>query len=132
MKKHEMEAFRPQLLKLEEQLWDDVGTLGDEVFHRTDVVPGNNLASIPGDDPSELGSENVCQQATIGLLERESARLFEINAALERIDEGSFGNCEDCGKQITRTRLQAIPFARQCFRCARGAQQGEAAEPGNL
>jgi RNA polymerase-binding transcription factor DksA len=132
MLRHEMETFRDELLKLEEHIWDDFDFLGDEVFHRTDGMATGNLSNIPVDDRSELSSDNSSRQATITLLESASDRLIEINAALQRIDEGSFGKCEDCGRQITRTRLQAIPMARQCLECAGDADQDETAAPGNL
>jgi len=132
MTKNEMEPFRHQLLKLERHLRGDVDTLAEEVFHKTDGKAMDNLSNIPVEDRAELGSDNYCEEATSGLFENASARLAEINAALERIDEGTFGSCEVCGQKISSTRLQAIPFARQCIGCGRKAQQGEAASLGNL
>ena len=132
MIKNKMGTFRHQLLKLERRLRGDVDTLADEAFHKTDGEATGNLPNNPVDDRAQLGSDNCWQEATIGLLENESARLEEINAALERIDERTFGSCEVCGQKISSTRLQAIPFARQCIECAHKAQQGEAAAPGNL
>jgi RNA polymerase-binding transcription factor DksA len=132
MKLPEMEAFRHQLLKLGRRLRGEVGTLADEAFHETDGNARGNLSNIPVEDRAELGSGNECQEAAIGLIQNESARLEEINAALERIDAGTFGSCEVCGQEISSQRLQAIPVARQCIACARQAQQGEAASPGNL
>jgi len=132
MIKHEMETFRRQLLNLERRAQGDVATLADETFHKNDGEATGNLSNIPVDDRAELGSDNYCLEATIRLLENEKAQLDEINAALERIDKGTFGRCEGCGREISSTRLQTIPFARQCIKCARKAQQGEAASPGNL
>jgi RNA polymerase-binding transcription factor DksA len=132
MIKNEMETFRHRLLKLERRLRGDVCTLADEAFHETDGDARGNLSNIPVEDRAELGSDNYCGQATIGLFENASARLGEINAALERIDDGTFGRCEECGQEISSTRLQTIPFTRECIRCARKAQQGEAVSPGNL
>lgn len=45
--------------------------------------------------------------------------LREVNAALRRMDEGTFGACESCGKAIAEERLEARPFARQCMDCMR-------------
>ena len=70
-----------------------------------------NLSNIPVEDRAELGSDSYDEEVTIGLLEKEGPRLGEINAALERIDKGTFGRCEECGQEISRKRLQAIPFA---------------------
>ena len=132
MIENEMETYRNQLLKLERRFQGDVNILANEAFHKTDGKAIDNLSNISVEDRAELGSDNCCQETTIGLLEKESARLAEINAALERIKAGTFGRCEECGEEISSTRLQSIPFARQCLKCARTAQPGKAASPGNL
>jgi RNA polymerase-binding transcription factor DksA len=44
--------------------------------------------------------------------------LEEIQAAIHRIDEGTFGYCIDCGCQIAEERLQAIPYTPHCIRCS--------------
>lgn len=51
------------------------------------------------------------------LFDRGSRRLRDINAALRRIEEGSFGECIDCGQEIPEKRLEAIPWASRCVRC---------------
>jgi len=132
MIKIEMEAFRSQLLKLARQSRGDIATLEDEAFHETDGMAVGNLSNIPVEDRAELGADNISEETTIGLFENESERLGEINAALERIGEGTFGNCEECGQEISKDRLQAIPYARQCMKCARNAQKEKLASPGNL
>src|SRR5262249_51242717 len=45
-----------------------------------------------------------------------------IDSALKRIDEGTFGRCEECGKDIAAGRLQALPYARYCIDCSRRLQ----------
>jgi len=132
MTKNKMESFRRQLLDLGRRLQGDVGTLADERFHKTDGKAMSNLSNMPVEDRAELGCDNFDEEVTIGLLEKEGLRLGEINAAVERIEEGFFGRCEECGQEISHKRLQAIPFARRCIKCARKAQQGEAVTPGNL
>ncbi len=49
--------------------------------------------------------------------------LEEIKGALERIDRGTFGRCEECGGVIPKGRLKALPYARYCVKCARKVQQ---------
>ncbi len=132
MTKNEMETFRHQLLKLERHLRGDVDTLTDEAFHETDGKAMDNLSNVPVEDRAEIASDDFCEETTIGLFENASARLGEIDAALERIDKGIFGSCEECGQEISRKRLQTVPFARRCIECARKAQRNEVASPGNL
>ena len=50
-------------------------------------------------------------------LDREAALLAEIRAALRRIDDGSYGTCFACGREISRARLTALPWASCCIEC---------------
>jgi DnaK suppressor protein len=125
MTQTEMEPFRHQLLELGRRLQCDFGSLADEVFCQTGVEANGNLSSIPVEGRAELGSDNYDEEVTISLLEKEGPRLGEINAALERINKGTFGRYEECSQEISRKRLQAIPFARRCIECARRAQPGK-------
>ena len=132
MKKHEVQSFRQQLMELERNIRGDADALADEAFHTTDGMATGNLSNIPVEDQAERGSDNDCEEATIGLVENADARLREINAAFERIDQGIYGRCEECTQEIPIDRLRAVPFARQCIECARKSQRGEAVSPGNL
>jgi DnaK suppressor protein len=69
-------------------------------------------------DMAELGSGNFDQELTLSLLDSERDALEQIEAAIERIEDGSYGRCQTCGMRIRKSRLQAIPYAAQCVRCA--------------
>jgi RNA polymerase-binding protein DksA len=53
----------------------------------------------------------------VAMLERLRRNLREVGAALERIDRGTYGRCERCGRAIGRERLEALPSARLCITC---------------
>jgi DnaK suppressor protein len=67
---------------------------------------------------AELGTGNFDQELTLSLLGSERNALDQIEAAIKRGEEGSYGRCEECGRKIPKTRLEAIPYAAQCVRCA--------------
>ena len=67
---------------------------------------------------AELGSGNFDQELTLSLLGSERNALDQIDGALKRIDDGSYGQCETCGGKIPKSRLEAIPYAAQCVPCA--------------
>ncbi len=73
MTTNEVDTFRQQLLKLEWHLRGDVDTLADEAFQKTDGKAVGNLSNTPVEDQAELGSDNYCEETTIGLFESESA-----------------------------------------------------------
>src|SRR5438093_1035357 len=51
--------------------------------------------------------------------------LKEVVSALQKIDEGGFGDCERCGEAISEKRLEALPFARYCIECQRAVEEEE-------
>lgn len=110
------DLFRRLLLRLRAELSGDIGNLESDALgadgHRT-----------PVDNPADAGSDSFSQEFSLELLQREETTLTEIDDALERIDSGSFGVCEDCERAIPKVRLQAIPFARLCIECKRASEQ---------
>lgn len=72
-----------------------------------------NQSKITDDD----GLADAAAEMDVALVMRESQELQDIEAALARMDEGSYGSCTECGDAIGRARLQAYPAARRCLRC---------------
>jgi DnaK suppressor protein len=56
-------------------------------------------------------------------MENDGGTLTQIETSLERIEEGTYGQCEECGVKIPKTRLNAIPYANLCVRCAQQQEQ---------
>jgi RNA polymerase-binding protein DksA len=65
------------------------------------------------------------QQRDLALRDRATAQLVLVEAALARIDAGTFGKCTRCGKPIAPERLDALPWAEHCIECARLIAQGK-------
>ena len=67
--------------------------------------------------PADQGSAQAEADISFGRLQSESDEIQEINDAVERISDGSFGTCESCERPIAKERLNAIPWARFCRQC---------------
>lgn len=73
-----------------------------------------------GGGARDPGDESVAMQLSdlaISSMEKQVARLQEVEGALKRIEDGSYGECLDCGGDIPRARLEAYPTARRCTQC---------------
>lgn len=102
--------------------------------HMLGVVTGDieNLESEAFTDASEkpqvsaedFGSEISSVELSLELLSRDEETAREILDAIERIRAGTYAICEGCQKQIKKTRLQAMPHARNCIDCQREAEKG--------
>ena len=113
----ELKAYRKQLLSLAADL--DRGLAHDRREFRREEEPDFAHTPMPS---TEDVADGGAQEADLGLIANEQQLLTEVTAALDRIEYGTFGICPDCGRPIAKARLDAIPYARQCIRCARAAQ----------
>ena len=59
----------------------------------------------------------------IGILQNSEAEIVDIDIALEKIENGTYGQCEECDGEIKIQRLKALPFARQCIECKQALEQ---------
>jgi RNA polymerase-binding protein DksA len=112
----EMEKFRELLIERRRVLKGNVANMEDQALKASDQ-------DFSVDHMADHGSDNFEQEFTLGLIENEEEQLREINAALERIDDGSFGLCESCQKPVAKERLRAIPFTRLCIECKRKEEE---------
>jgi RNA polymerase-binding transcription factor DksA len=76
---------------------------------------GNNPAPL---HPAEVGTHSFEQEFTLNLLSSDGDRLEQIEAALEKIADGSYGSCDECGGRIPKARLELIPDTPYCVKCA--------------
>jgi len=115
MKKREMKPFKELLLMLRARLRGDVNTLANAAL--ATGGGGSSSSSVPS-HIADMGSDTYEQHNTLLLMNSEGEVLEQIEAALERIEEGVYGTCTECGKIIPKTRLNAIPYTPCCVKCA--------------
>jgi DnaK suppressor protein len=118
LKSEERESYRQVLQGLRARLRGDLDQMTDEALRRHQPESSGNLSNVPL-HMADVGTENYDQEFTLGLIENEQGTLEEINAALSRIEVGTFGRCEECSEPIAKPRLQALPYTRHCIGCAR-------------
>jgi len=109
-------------MMLRARLRGDVTQLADAALKKSRSEANGDLSSMPI-HMADIGSDNFEQEFTLSLMENEGAALEKIEASLERIDEGTYGTCEECGVKIPKSRLNAIPYATLCVRCASRREQ---------
>ena len=123
MKKAEMKVYRERLVNLRSRLRGDVTAMADAALKKTRSESSGDLSSMPI-HMADIGSDNFEQEFTLSLMQNEEDTLGAIETALERIEEGSYGTCEECEGVISKLRLEAIPYASMCIRCAEAQERG--------
>lgn len=79
----------------------------------TDLTEENGIESHLGDQ----GTVTFLRERDLSIEDHEEFMLNEIDAALARITDGTFGTCMDCGNEVPAARLEALPYARRCIGC---------------
>ena len=116
MKKTDMLAYKAMLHAIRARLRGDVTAMA-EVALRKSGMEGGESNGMPI-HMAELGSDNFEQEFTLSLLANEEDRLGMIEMALQRIEGGEYGQCEQCEGVIPKARLNAIPYTPVCIKCA--------------
>ena len=124
MKHEEVESYRDILHGLRSRLRGDLDQMTDEALRRNQSETSGNLSNVPL-HMADVGTENYDQEFTLGLIENEQATLDQVQTALNRIDAGTFGKCDECGEAIAKPRLQALPYTKHCIQCARKLEGSE-------
>jgi RNA polymerase-binding transcription factor DksA len=117
LKKTEVKEFKQLLLAIRARLRGDVSAMADVALKRNRENGSVETSTMPI-HMADLGSDNFEQEFTLSLLETEEDTLTAIESALERVEEGAFGICEECTGPIAKSRLQAIPYTPLCIKCA--------------
>jgi DnaK suppressor protein len=123
MNKAELGAYKELLLSLRARLRGDVSKMADAALKKSRSEANGDLSTMPI-HMADIGSDNFEQEFTLSLMENEGVTLEQIESSLERIEEGSYGQCEECGVKIPKARLNAIPYATLCVRCAEQQENG--------
>lgn len=76
------------------------------------------------DDPADSGSASTERERAQSLSDHARRLLEQIHDAVARLDEGTFGQCDRCGEQITLERLEALPYAEHCLECKQLEERG--------
>ena len=120
----QIDALKAQLESRAAELGAEVKALGDEAADAESRNPANNVGDI-----GELGEEPTREAVRHAERERDRLELRQIGDAQERLRQGSYGVCIDCGNDIPLPRLQAQPFSERCVPCQ---EAYERAHPGGL
>lgn len=89
-----------------------------EALKRSRQDASGDLSNVPI-HMADVGTDNYERDLMIELIQSGEESVRNIDTALEKIEEGTFGVCESCGKKINKERLKAVPYAKLCIDCQR-------------
>lgn len=122
--KKDLEFHRDLLLKLRDRVIDEISFLANDNLNRSAKESSGDLSSYSF-HMADQGTDNFDREFAASLLNNEHDVLYEIEEALRRIDQGTYGVCEMSGKPIERERLKVLPFARYCVSVQSEMERGK-------
>jgi RNA polymerase-binding transcription factor len=111
--------FREALLQERERVTKAIGYLHKENPGNIEDETGEVVGTLDSDNYGDTATVTYDRELDYSLEENSETVLREIDAALQRIEDGTYGVCGACGKPIEEERLEAIPWTRLCIDDAR-------------
>ena len=118
----DVESFRTALLEERERVAQAIANLRDDHPGRIDEEV-EEIAAIAENHPADTATATLDREIDYSLEEHSTRVLSEIDAALKRVDDGTYGTCTKCGAEIPTERLEASPWAALCIECKRQAER---------
>jgi DnaK suppressor protein len=123
MNKRERKKFEKTLLEMREEKIAYIAMLRELAISRTQRDASGDISAFTS-HPADISNESDEREKVASLITRESEVLKELDAALERVTDATYGKCEMCSDDIPPARLKALPFATLCVKCQAEAEKG--------
>ena len=115
--KSELRLFRQLLLTQKANLAGGIQQIAKEASKSQRETAGD--LSTYTYHMADVASDTYDRELSLNIASSEQKVLYQIEEALKRVDEGSYGRCLDCNKPVPQTRLKAVPYAALCIACQR-------------
>ena len=116
MNKKEAKLFYDLLLKKKAELLKGIEHIANDTLKTSQRDAAGDLSAYSL-HMADMASDNYEREFSLTLADAEQKMLARINAALEKIDNSTFGLCELCEKKISKARLKIVPYAELCVPC---------------
>ncbi|MDP8298982.1 MAG: TraR/DksA family transcriptional regulator [Candidatus Tantalella remota] len=114
--KKELVEIREKLIEKKAQILQDNISLQGDSFKKSFKDASGDLSGYSF-HMADMATDLYDREFSLELAEGERERLFALDEAIKRIDEGSYGQCDMCGVRITKQRMKFQPQAKRCIKC---------------
>jgi len=126
MTKKEAEPFRKLLLEKQEQIAGSIRQKQNDTLKKSPRDASGDLSGYTF-HMADMATDNFDTEFSLNLVSSEQDTLYEIEEALKRIEEGTYGDCLECAKKISAQRLKAVPYTAYCVTCQGKKESGRGA-----
>jgi len=116
MKKKDLEKYEALLLAKRKELVEEMGLLKKSSLNSTVKEASGELSSY-STHMADQGTDADEREKAFLFASKSGRLLYHIDEALRRVNDKTFGKCQECGQEISQARLEAVPHARLCIAC---------------
>lgn len=121
MPRHELKKYKGLLLKLREEVDGQLSHITENTLKKSQRDASGDLSGYSF-HMADMASDDYERDFSLGRATEEQKVLYSIDEALRRIEDGTYGNCLQCSKQISKKRLKALPFTELCIECQKAKE----------
>lgn len=114
--KKELAGFRKLILKKKEEILAQIKHASDETSKQSQKEAAGDISAYTY-HMADVATDTYDREFTLGLASNERKLIYEFDDAIKKIEDGTYGACEECKQLIVRIRLKALPYARLCLKC---------------
>lgn len=116
MRKRDLERYRKLLVRERGLLREQLETIGWDIRY-SDTGAGQSELSHYDNHPGDTGTETFEKEKDVAIRDSYREILGRIDEAMGKIERGTYGECDRCGREIAKGRLDAVPYAIYCLEC---------------
>lgn len=114
--KKELADFKKLILKRKEEILEGIKHISDDTLKKSLRDASGDISGYTY-HMADVATDTYDREFSLGLASNERRMLYELDDALKKIEDGTFGICETCSSIISKIRLKAVPSARMCIKC---------------
>lgn len=114
--KKALKDFKKVILKKKDEVLDDLKHITEDTLKKSQKEASGDMSGYTY-HMADVATDNYDREFSLGLASNERKSLYELDDALKRIEDETFGFCDDCKGSIAKMRLKAVPSARLCIKC---------------
>ena len=122
--KQDLKKIREDLLKEKAKVLEELLQLRGETLMKSQKDSSGDLSGYTL-HMADMATDLYDREFSLELAEGEREILYALDDALKRIDEGTYGKCDMCGKNISKQRIKAMPQAQYCIKCQEKEEKSE-------
>ena len=116
LNKKELLEYQKLITKRKSEIQDALEHISEETLKKSQKDAAGDISGYTF-HMADVATDTYDREFSLGIASNERQMLYELDDALKRIDDGTFGFCEDCKNAIAKSRLKAVPHARLCLAC---------------